>query len=523
MTANVLMVQGTASSVGKSLLVAALCRLFRQEGYRVAPFKAQNMALNAFVTCGGGEMGRAQAVQAEAASIDPTVDMNPILLKPEADAHSQVIVLGRVLRRVAAREYYTLRDELWPVVTGALDRLRRVYDIVVIEGAGSPAEVNLRRHEMVNMAVARYAQAPVLLVGDIDRGGVFAALVGTLELLEPDDRALVKGLVINRFRGDASLLGDGLRFLEARTGLPALGVVPYVRGLHIAEEDSVALEERLPTNLGGAAIDIAIVRLPRIANFDDFSPLEREGARVRYVESPVELRQPDMLVLPGTKTTMEDLAFLRRSGLADAITALARAGTYVLGICGGFQMLGREVRDPDHVEAAQERAEGLGLLPVVTTFVGEKVTRQVQGRVAAAAGLLTLAEGAPFRGYEIHMGRTEKTARPESFGRLRTGPVEGLAPFVITERGGEPCHAPDGAADASGHVVGTYVHGLFESAPLRQAVLRHLAARKGVAYAPAAASREADYDRIADVVRGSLDMGLLHRIAGLEARSGRGR
>ena len=509
MTAKVLMVQGTGSSAGKSLLVTALCRILRQEGWRVAPFKAQNMALNAYIAREGGEIGRAQAVQAEAAGVEPSVDMNPVLLKPEADHRSQVVVLGRALRSATAREYYALRDELWPVITGALDRLRAAYDVVVIEGAGSPAEVNLRRQEMTNMAVARYARAPVLLVGDIDRGGVFAALVGTLELLQPEDRPLVRGLVINKFRGDMSILEDGLRFLETRTGLPVLGVVPYVRDLHIAEEDSVALDARASTGTTRASldVDIAVVRLPRISNFDDFSPLEREGARVRYVESPSELGRPDLVVLPGTKTTMADLEHLRRSGLADAVVALARSGTYVLGICGGFQMLGREVRDPGHVESEQERAEGLGLLPVVTTFAGEKVTRRARGRVASPLGLLADAEGAAFHGYEIHMGRTE---------------ASGPAPFVVTERGGESCDEPDGAADASGQVIGTYIHGLFESAALRHAVLRRLAALRHAEYAPSSDSREADYDRLADVVRGSLDMAAVRRIAGLAARSGGG-
>ena len=509
MTAKVLMVQGTGSSAGKSLLVTALCRILRQEGWRVAPFKAQNMALNAYIAREGGEIGRAQAVQAEAAGVEPSVDMNPILLKPEADQRSQVVVLGRALRSATAREYYALRDELWPVIKGALDRLRAAYDVVVIEGAGSPAEVNLRRQEMTNMAVARHARAPVLLVGDIDRGGVFAALVGTLELLQPEDRPLVRGLVINKFRGDMSILEDGLRFLETRTGLPVLGVVPYVRDLHIAEEDSVALDTPASTSSARAAldIDIAVVRLPRISNFDDFSPLEREGARVRYVESPSELGRPDLVVLPGTKTTMADLEHLRRSGLADAVVALARSGTYVLGICGGFQMLGREVRDPGHVESEQERADGMGLLPVVTTFAGEKVTRRARGRVASPLGLLADAEGAAFHGYEIHMGRTE---------------ASGPAPFVVTERGGESCDEPDGAADASGQVIGTYIHGLFESAALRHAVLRRLAALRHAEYAPSSDSREADYDRLADVVRGSLDMAAVRRIAGLAARSGGG-
>ncbi|MEK7873147.1 MAG: cobyric acid synthase CobQ, partial [Chloroflexota bacterium] len=307
--------------------------------------------------------------------------------------------------------------------------------------------------------------------------------------------------------------------------------VPYVRDLHIAEEDSVALDTRASTSSARAAldIDIAVVRLPRISNFDDFSPLEREGARVRYVESPSELGRPDLVVLPGTKTTMSDLAHLRRSGLADAVGALARSGTFVLGIWGGCQMLGREVRDPGHVESEQDRADGLGLLPVVTTFAGEKVTRRVRGRVASPLGLLADAAGpagaragATFHGYEIHMGRTEFQAAHGELVEPSGKAVEGRAPFVVTERGGEPCDERDGAADASGQVIGTYVHGLFESAALRQAVLRRLAARKGVAYTPSLDSRDADYDRLADVVRESLDMVAVRRIAGLEARSGDG-
>ena len=359
MTAKTLMIQGTASSAGKSLLVAALCRIFHQDGVRVAPFKAQNMALNSFVTREGHEMGRAQVVQAQAAGLEPHVDMNPILLKPEQDARSQVVVMGKPWAALAAGEYYRRKGELWSVVTAALDRLRERYDLVVIEGAGSPAEINLRESDIVNMAVARYARAPVLLVGDIDRGGVFAALVGTMVLLEEGERRLIKGFVINKFRGDVTLLHDGLTMLEERTGVPVLGVVPFIRDLQIAEEDSVALDGVSQAGDRGQGtgekgqgisdkVDIAVIRLPRISNFDDFDALAlEEGVQVRFVDDPDRLGHPQAVILPGTKSTIADLLWLRRVGLARAICALAENGIPVVGICGGYQMLGRTISDPN--------------------------------------------------------------------------------------------------------------------------------------------------------------------------------
>src|SRR3712207_4902676 len=336
--ARVLMVQGSASSVGKSLLVAGLCRLFRQDGVRVAPFKAQNMSNNAAVTPEGGEIGRAQAAQAEAAGVAPAADMNPILLKPEADRRSQVVLRGRPAFTLHAGEFLTRKLELWPYVTESLDRLRAAYDLVLIEGAGSPAEINLRPGDIVNMRVARYADAPVLLAGDIDRGGVFAHLYGTLALLEPEERALVRGFVINKFRGDVSLLADGLRMIEDRTGVPVLGVVPYVKDLRIADEDAASLEQ--PRRTGSGAVDVAVVKLPHIANFDDIDPLEHEpDVRVRYVERGGELGLPDLVVLPGTKTTVPDLCWLHERELASAIAAHAARGGAVVGLCGGYQML----------------------------------------------------------------------------------------------------------------------------------------------------------------------------------------
>ncbi|MBI2863095.1 MAG: cobyric acid synthase, partial [Chloroflexi bacterium] len=405
--AKTLMVQGTASSAGKSILVTALCRIFKQDGLRVAPFKSQNMSLNSFVTRDGGEIGRAQVVQAEAAGIEPTVDMNPILLKPEAEARSQVIVLGKPATTLAAVEYYQRKAKLLGVVEESLARLQEAYDVVVIEGAGSAAEVNLRDSEIVNMRIAKLAHAPVLLVGDIDRGGVFASLVGTLELLDPDERDLIKGLVINKFRGDISLLKSGLDFLETRTGKPVLGVIPFFRDIAIAQEDSVYLEDRLIQSTEANSLDIAIFRLPRIANFDDFDPLGYEpDARIRYVDGPQELGRPDLLVIPGTKSTLADLAFIHESGLARAILSLVRQGTPIVGICGGYQMLGKKITDPFGVESPVGEMAGLGLLDVETEFAPEKTTSQVTAVVTGDRGLLAGSTGETVDGYEIHMGQT---------------------------------------------------------------------------------------------------------------------
>ena len=501
MPARTLMVQGTASSVGKSVLVSALCRIFRQDGWRVAPFKSQNMSLNSYVTREGHEMGRAQVVQAEAAGVEPTVDMNPILLKPEADNRSQVVLGGRPL---AAREYYSLKDRLWSVITKSLDRLTADYDLVVIEGAGSPAEINLKDMDLVNMRVARHCGAPVLLIGDIDRGGVFASLVGTLELLEPEERALVRAIVINRFRGDLSLLEPGLQWLEQRTGVPVAGVIPYYHDIYIAEEDSVSLERRRRMKLqDGYVLDIAVIGLPHISNFDDFDPFERdEGVRLRYVEAHDLLGQPDLIILPGTKSTVSDLLQLKSVGLADEVVARARSGTPVIGICGGLQMLGELILDPDRVESREPQVSGLGLLPIETTFSPSKTTHQVRGRVVRAEGLLGKAYGLPLEGYEIHMGQTIGT--------------DISAPFRIDERSGRACSEADGYMASSGNVFGTYVHGLFHNDALRRAVLEELAARKGTELSSAGEvfSRDDQYDRLAALVRSSLDMDLVYRILG---------
>jgi len=517
--APVLMVQGTASHAGKSTLVTAICRILRQDGYRVAPFKSQNMALNSFVAAEGGEIGRSQALQAEAAGLDPSIDMNPILLKPEADAHSQVIIAGRSIGSMPARVYQQRKLEFWPVVTAALDRLRSQYDIIVAEGAGSPAEINLAATDLANMRVARHADAAVLLVGDIDRGGVFASILGTLELLEPSDRALVRGFAINKFRGDPGILAPGLDFLVGRTGVPVLGVVPYLKNLDLPEEDSLSLDdEPKQRERPDEHLDIAVIRLPHIANFDEFAPLAAEPeVRLRYVEQNADLGTPDLLILPGTKTTVSDLAWLRATGLAERIAGLADARLPIIGICGGYQMLGRQIRDPHGVESAEPVVAGLGLLPVSTTFAATKRTVRVQGQILATVGALAGAAGRELIAYEIHMGRTEADA--------------GLSSLVqITDRSGEGVSERDGAISADGLLMGTYLHGLFENDAARHALIDGLLARRragaptqaGSTATPVpavrrnlAADRAYQLDRLADTVRGSLDLRPLLAACGL--------
>jgi adenosylcobyric acid synthase len=502
MPGKVLMVQGSMSSVGKSLLVAALCRIYAQDGWHVAPFKAQNMALNSYATQDGREVGRAQAMQAAAAGVEVTVEMNPVLLKPEADSQSQVVVLGRPWARLKARDYYRRKPDLWQIVTGALDTLRAQYDLVIIEGAGSAAELNLKRGDIVNMAVAQYAAAPVLLVGDIDRGGIFAQLLGTLLLLEEHERRLVRGLVVNKFRGDASLFTEGVSILEQRGGVPVLGVVPFVRDLGIADEDSVALDEMQKAPAAPDSLTIAVIRLPHISNFDDFDPLRAEpGVTVRFADQPADLHGADLLILPGSKTTVADLRWLHERGIASKIDAQAQAGTPVLGICGGYQMLGRAIYDPDGSESNVPEVAGLGLLPVVTHFSHEKQTVRARGQVAANAGLFAGASDLPCNGYEIHMGRTVL--------------LDGALPLLhITQRGGQPASDTDGTTSANGRVAGTYLHGLFDNNALRHALLANLAAQRGTTRmaAPTHFDREAQYDRLAATVRAHLDMARLSQI-----------
>ena len=488
------------------MLVSAFCRIFHQDGFRVAPFKAQNMSNNSYVTAAGGEIGRAQAVQADAAGVEARVEMNPVLLKPEADNISQLVVMGRPMLSAKVKDYFALKPQLWEAVHTSLDRLRDDFDIVIAEGAGSPAEINLKANEIVNMRVARYANAPVLLCGDIDRGGVFAFLVGTLELLEPEEREIIKGFIINKFRGDPSLLTDGITWLEERTGIPVAGLIHYFRDIHIPEEDSVALDD-VSATAAQSVLDVAVLQLPHIANFDDFDPLARHpGVGLRYVDSPAQLGRPDLVIIPGTKTTIPDLAWMNERGLSQAVKELHGSGAAVVGICGGYQMLGTKVSDPDHIESSIAELDGLGLLPLSTVFQGSKETHRIKGTVIEATGLLAGASGMPVSGYEIHMGRTVGE------GFAATFRIEDRADAAVTE-----ADSMEGAIDSSGSVMGTYIHGLFHNGGLRDAMLRELARRKGVTLPDASSELDSDreFDKLADWVRSSVDMDLVYRISGL--------
>jgi len=492
-----IMIQGTASSVGKSILVTALCRIFRQDGLRVAPFKSQNMALNSFVTREGGEIGRAQAVQAEAAGIEPSVDMNPILLKPEANARSQVIVLGKVMKTLDAERYYEYTPQLMEIIRNSLNKLRSNYDVVVIEGAGSPAEINLKEREIVNMRIARMADAPVLLTGDIDRGGVFASLVGTLELLDPNEREMVRGFIINKFRGDVRLLKPGLEMLEKRTSLPVLGVIPYFKNIGIAQEDSVYLDER--QHPAGEGLKIAVIHFPHISNYDDFDTLEKMGCRIEYITGPSQLAEPDLIILPGTKSTIADLLFMHRRGLDRYVVKLAHRGTPVIGVCGGFQIMGYELNDPEGIESSRHSIAGLKLLESRTVFQEVKRTTQVKARVKAAKGLFAGMQNLELSGYEIHMGRTETFQMEPAF-------------EITSTPSGDKEYA-EGAVNPDGMIFGTYLHGLFNNIEFTSALLENL--RKIHGLPPCVEkinTREEEYNNLADLVRKNLDIPAIYKI-----------
>ena len=493
--AKCIMVQGTMSGAGKSLLCTALCRIFAQDGYRAAPFKSQNMALNSFVTRDGLEMGRAQVVQAQAAGMEPDVRMNPILLKPSSDVGSQVIVNGEVRGQMPAAAYFKMKKSLIPDILAAYNSLAEEVDIIVIEGAGSPAEINLKADDIVNMGLAKLVDAPVLLAGDIDRGGVFAQLYGTVALLEPAERARIKGLIINKFRGDVEILRPGLAMLEAKTHLPVLGVVPYLR-VDIEDEDS--LSSRLESSSTLKPLDAAILRLPHISNFTDFMPLEQHPLLgVRYVQSTRQLGAPDVVILPGTKNTVEDLLWLRQCGLEAAVLKLAASGTPVLGVCGGYQMLGQTLADPQGLESGRaQTVRGLGLLPTHTVFTDKK--HRTQDTAVVTAPQLA---GAALTGYQIHTGRTTVQGTP--FCRLADGSAEGCV---------------------QGSTAGTYLHGLFDTGELTEKLVHLLCSRKGIS--PAAAPlrsmqeyRQQQFDLLADGVRRALDMDALYAAMDLERRT----
>ncbi len=511
--AATIMLQGTASDVGKSLLAAALCRIFKQDGRRVAPFKSQNMSLNSYVTLDGKEIGRAQGMQADAAGIAATTDMNPILLKPKKDMASQVVVHGKPIGDWDARAY---REQYLPraerIVKDALARLRDEYEMVVLEGAGSPAEVNLKDRDIVNMRLAAWADAPVILVADIDRGGVFAQVVGTMEILEPEERRRVKGVIINKFRGDLSLLKSGLAWLEHRIGKPVLGVVPYLDNLPLEDEDSASLDGKSGFGdsnaeaAGARPIDIAVIRLPRISNFTDFDPLLQEpGVRVRYVRSVREWGEPDVVILPGSKNTIEDLRFLRESGLEGMLRNHIGSGGRVTGICAGYQMMGSRLLDPHFVESDVPELRGLDIFPMETVFAPDKRTEQVCGSLAAEG--FGGEPGAPVAGYEIHMGQTRFLS-----------PV--VSPFRIRPARGpetpESYHA-DGAVSSDGKLWGTYIHGIFHNDLFRFGWLNEVRRSKGLeaSSSPVAfcSLREQAFDRLAEHFRQHVDMERIYEIA----------
>ena len=488
-----IMIQGTMSNVGKSLLAAGLCRMLAQDGVRVAPFKSQNMALNSGVTADGLEMGRAQILQAQAAGIEPDVRMNPILLKPESNHKSQLVLRGKAVGTYAAGEYFRNKKALMPRVLDAYNELASDYDVIVIEGAGSPAEINLAKDDIVNMGLARAVEAPVLLAGDIDPGGVFAQLYGTVALVGEENRHYIKGLVINKFRGDVSLLKPGLEPLEEMCGAPVVGVVPYMQ-LDLEDEDS--LSSRLNQGAGRGVVDIAVVRLPHLSNFTDFDALDRiEGASVRYVSKAEQLGRPDLVILPGSKSTVADALWLESSGMGECVKALASQQTPILGICGGFQLLGGELRDPQ-AEPDLQYARGLGLIDAHTVFGEDKRLVRSKLQIAGAQGAFSVLNGIKANGYEIHTGVTECASAP-------VGIIDGK---------------PEGAA--CGNIMGTYLHGLFDEPRITSALVGELRCRRGLPAREAGAKRvlcaaehrNNELDRLAAVVRESLDMDVVYRI-----------
>ena len=502
-----IMVQGTSSNVGKSMLCTALCRIFAQDGYKTAPFKAQNMALNSTVTPDGGEIGRAQGAQAEAAGVAPSVLMNPILIKPKQDSQAQIVTLGVPYADMSATDY---RRDFLPgavsIVRDCLQKLKEQYEVLVIEGAGSPAEVNLKDRDIVNMKTAELAEAPVLLVADIDRGGVFASLIGTLELLEPHEKERVKGFIINKFRGDISLLQSGLDFLSQRTGIPVLGVVPYVHDHGIDEEDSVCLSERASWGNEQDPIQVAVMQLPRISNFTDINAfIGLPDTRVYYVRPGEAIGQADLLIIPGTKNSILDMLYLQQKGYVQEIRRLAEAGAYVVGICGGFQMLGEELLDPEGNEADIGSLPGLGLLPVTTLFGRNKSTHQAQASIVSRQGIWRHLHGQEVKGYEIHMGQSTLIDQNCSLTH-------------IFSRSGERCSVADGACSDSGKVFGTYLHGIFDNSNVMLGIMNQIRQEKGLPALSAGdlpvMQRQHKYDQWADLVRASLDMNKIYQIMG---------
>ena len=496
------MLQGCASSVGKSLLTAGLCRIIKQDGHSVAPFKSQNMALNSYITKEGLEMGRAQVVQAEAADIEPCVEMNPILLKPTSDKKSQIIINGKVSDNLDFREYHKLKPSLKDMLKETYQSLERKYEYIVLEGAGSPAEINLRDGDIVNMGMAEIADAPVILIGDIDKGGVFAFLAGTVMLLTEAERSRVKGVIINKFRGDVSILEPGLKMLEDIIKIPVLGVVPYME-VDIDDEDSVS--ERLTRVVNGGDIDVAVIRLPHLSNYTDYNVFSLEKSiTLRYVKNTAELGNPDVVILPGTKNTIEDLLYLKAIGMDEQIVRHAKAGKAVIGVCGGYQMLADSLYDPYNVESNLKSISGLGLLDMKVTFGKEKTTAQAKGEVTADIGVLSGLKGCRIEGYEIHMGEN-------AYGSEVTECI------AADERNGEKVKVVDGVCNVQGNVFGSYIHGLFDSGAFLRGIINNLRLSKGYTAdtsesIPYSEYKTKQYDKLADILRNSLDIDKIYKI-----------
>lgn len=493
---------GTASGVGKSVIVSGLCRIFLQDGFSVCPFKAQNMSLNSFVTTAGEEMGRAQVTQAQACRIIPNADMNPVLIKPTSDIGAQVIVQGKPIGNKTARQYQNkeFKKKLFAKVKDSFNRLSKEYDIVVMEGAGSPAEINLKRHDIVNMKMAEYAKAPVILVGDIDKGGVFASLVGTLELLEKNERDRIKGFIINKFRGDKLLLKDGISFLEKKTKKNVLGVIPYFKNIGLPEEDSVALEGKGRAlkyrSPGLKTVNITVINLPHISNFTDFDALEKEpDVSLNYASNVSQLDSPDIIIIPGTKNTIKDLSWLKESGLADKILSAInhKSSAALIGICGGYQMMGEKIYDNHCIESKKKEINGLRVLPIVTFLKKEKILTQVRAE--------ELNSGLKVSGYEIHHGRSSKPAKHNSV-------------FKITERAGKIIEDFDGTIGYKGNAWGTYIHGVFDEDSFRRGFLNHIRKKKNLPTSnmDSTFNLDKEFDKLAQLLRENIDISMLYKI-----------
>jgi adenosylcobyric acid synthase len=501
MQTKTIMIQGTGSGVGKSVLVTALCRIFKQDGYNVAPFKAQNMALNCGVTKDGKEMGRAQITQAQACKIEPEVEMNPILIKPTSNTKAQIILLGKPIGNMDAQTYHKYKPKLRQTIIKSLNKLKSKYEIVVIEGAGSPAEINLKEHDLVNMNLAQISNSPVILVADIDKGGVFAWIVGTLELLNKQEKERIKGIIINKFRGDEQLIKSGIDFIQKRCKKPVLGIIPYFKDIKIDEEDSVCLEmQNAIYKMQDAKLSIAVIHLPHISNFTDFDVLEKEkDVELRYIKSRDFLGNPDLIIIPGTKNTIDDLHYIKEIGLADQIIA---SSAIIIGICGGYQMLGRKIQDPYQIESDKKQITGLGLLDITTTIEKTKATFQVK---AIAETNIFNIENLKIEGYEIHAGNTSLLQH--------TQPL-----FRIIKRGTQDVNILDGAISKDSKVIGTYIHGIFDNDSFRYALLDYLRNRKGLPLISqldrfnANKIKEEEYDKLANLIREKLDMKKIYDI-----------